>query len=302
MKDIAVWHKLWTDWDRLKSKLGVENTIDFLKRIQSGALKISDLYYLVSDENIEEIKSLLSKGISIVPITSPEYPPELKEYITGSIYPPLVLYLRGSLEANKRIAIVGTRFCTNWGRSVTRKIVRKLVDSIPDVTIVTGFARGIDTEAVKASLDFNARAIGVLPWLMSIYPLRNERLAEQVVERGGALVSENLYEPASSKEIKQCLFLRNRIISSISKAIIVIEARLQYVKGKISGGAMWQVEYALKKNKKVFILKPRYKAYKRGGIWVNYEEAYKYFVKNGAIGFSESEIEGLIDHIKEILN
>lgn len=218
------------------------------------------------------------------------------------MYPPLVLYAKGNFKIDNCIAIVGTRFCTNWGKFMTRRIVKTLIENIPDIMIVTGFARGIDTEAIKTTLDSNARAIGVLPWLIPVYPPENKELAEQVIKSGGALISENLYQPKSSSKIRQCLFLRNRIISSISRAVIVVEARLQYVKGKISGGAMWQVEYALKKGKKVFILRPKYKAYRRGRVWVNYEEAYKYFINHGAEGFNENEIGKLVEEIKKYLN
>ena len=57
-----------------------------------------------------------------------------------------------------------------------------------------------------------------------------------------------------------------------------------------------------KERKEVFILKPKHKGYKRGRIWVNYEEAYRYFIKNDAIGFSENEIEKLVEEINEILS
>ena len=93
--------------------------------------------------------------------------------------------------------------------------------------------------------------------------------------------------------------LKNYVTGNVYPPLVL------YVKGHLKVDkrvAMWQVEYALKKGKKVFILKPKYKGYKRGKIWVNYEEAYKYFVKNGAIGFSGNEIEKLVKEINEILS
>ena len=302
---LALWHKLHVRWPELRDKIRVGNVVEFIRKIDEGVIRVEDLEKVVyvDDSDVEEVKKILASGVKVIPIISPEYPQSLRSLEDKGIYPPLVIYCKGNLNFKKCIAIVGTRFCTNWGRNVTRELVRHISKEISEASIVTGFARGIDTEATESALKYGLKVVGVLPWLMPVYPPENERLANEVVGKGGAILSENLYKPSSSEEIRRQLFLRNRIISSLADVVIVVEARLHYVGGgKYRGGAMWQVEYALKRGKKVYIIEPKYRAYKIGNMWVNYRKAFEVFVRHGAVPFNEEEIEELVKTIKNELS
>jgi len=304
---LAFWHRLWTNWIEIRKKLRIKNVNDFIRRLESGSFNLNLIESLIkpTEDDITFIMKLLSQGISIIPITDDAYPQNLKSLDDGEIYPPLVIYCKGSLDilkAEKCIAIVGTRFCTNWGREVTRRLVKAIYDRIHDAIIVTGLARGIDTEATKTALDYDLRTIAVLPWLKPIYPPENRDLAKMIIKKGGVLISERINEPISLSERRRQLYLRNRIISALSNVVIVIEARLHYIgNGKYSGGAMWQVEYALKRGKPVFVLEPKYKAFRRGRIWVNYRKAFEEFVRHGAQPFKEDQIEKVVGEIVNLM-
>ena len=288
----------------LCDKIGVNNVVELIRKMHKGMIQIDDFEKIIDlrASDIEEVKGILASGTKTVPVISSEYPSSLRSLENEDIYPPLVIYCRGNLDFKRCIGIVGTRFCTNWGRYVTRELVKYISKEMPQVFIVTGLARGIDTEATRSALKYGLKAIGVLPWLMPIYPPENKLLADKMVERGGVLISENVCKPSSSEEIRRQLFLRNGIISSLADVVLVIEARLHYLgRGKYRGGAMWQVEYALKRGKRVYIVEPKYKAYKIGDMWVNYHKAFEVFVRHGAIPFNEEEIGELVRRIRSEL-
>ena len=146
------------------------------------------------------------------------YPERLRE-----IYdPPPVLWVRGdvSLLARPSVAIVGTRHPSPYGSGVAEMLARDL--SVRKLLTVSGMARGIDTCAHKGALE--ARMPTVAVWgtgIDVIYPKENKKLAEQILELGGAIVSE---VPAGTFPAPQNFPRRNRIISGISLGVIVVEA------------------------------------------------------------------------------
>ncbi len=146
------------------------------------------------------------------------YPERLRE-----IYdPPPVLWVRGdaSLLARPSLAIVGTRHPSPYGSGVAEMIARDL--SARRLLIVSGMARGIDTCAHKGALA--ARMPTVAVWgtgIDVIYPKENKKLAEEILDIGGAIVSE---VPLGTFPAPQNFPRRNRIISGISVAVLVVEA------------------------------------------------------------------------------
>jgi len=137
---------------------------------------------------------------------------------------PETFYLLGSgleaLLAKPRVAIVGSRKMSPYGRTVTEKLAREL--SKNGVVIVSGLAYGVDACAHQATLDSDGVAIAVLGCgLDRIYPAANERLGWQIIEKGGSIVSEY---PAKTEPLKHHFLARNRIISGLADAVLITEA------------------------------------------------------------------------------
>ena len=146
------------------------------------------------------------------------YPRRLKE-----IYdPPAVLWMRGDamLLGRPGIAVVGTRHPTPYGVGMAEMLARDLANR--GLTILSGMARGVDTAAHKGALDAGARTVAV--WgtgIDVVYPKENKKLAERIVESGGAIVSEMRL---GTFPAPQNFPLRNRILSGMSVGVLVVEA------------------------------------------------------------------------------
>ncbi len=135
--------------------------------------------------------------------------------------PPPVLYLRGGLatEDGLAIAVVGTRLVSSYGRQVTEAIVPELARS--GVTVVSGLARGVDSLAHRLALDSGGRTIAVLGCGVDVnYPAENARLASAIAERGAVISEYALGMPPDAANFPP----RNRIISGLSLATLVVEA------------------------------------------------------------------------------
>src|SRR5579859_5375357 len=166
----------------------------------------------------EEWERVTAQGATILSYDSPEYPERLRE-----IYdPPPVLWVRGDigLLTKPSIAIVGTRHPSPYGSAVAEMLARDL--SVRRLLVVSGMARGIDTCAHKGALA--ARMPTVAVWgtgIDVIYPKENKKLAEEILAMGGAIVSE---VPAGTFPAPQNFPRRNRILSGLSVAVLVVEA------------------------------------------------------------------------------
>jgi len=183
-------------------------------------------------------KKIQQHDIEVVIWDDVEYPMLLKNIP----HPPPVLYIRGDIQPNDEwsIAIVGTRRATNYGKQATIDIVGFLARN--RITVVSGLARGIDGVAHDESLKSGGRTIAVLgSGVDIIYPPEHRKLAERIIENG-ALISD--YPPGTSVEASN-FPPRNRIISGMSRAVVVIEA------GRKSG-ALITAAFAVEQGKDVF--------------------------------------------------
>ena len=156
-------------------------------------------------------------------------------------YPPL-LWIRGTIEPvdELTVAVVGSRQASLYGRRVTRRLVAGLVRR--GVTVVSGLARGIDTEAHGAALDCGGRTIAVLgSGIDVIYPRENRALADRIAG-SGAIVSE--FAPGTTPE-PGFFPRRNRIISGLSLGVVIIEARER-------SGALITARYAADQGREVY--------------------------------------------------
>jgi len=183
-------------------------------------------------ENIHKL------GISVLTWEDDDYPVRLREVHQS----PPVLYVRGEIKPvdDWSVAIVGTRRVTAYGSQVTAKIAASLAQA--GVTVVSGLARGVDGVAHKAVLDAGGRTIAVLGCgLDRMYPPEHRKLAEQITQ-SGALISD--YAPGTPPEATN-FPPRNRIISGLSKATVVVEA------GQRSG-ALITAQFAVDQGREVF--------------------------------------------------
>lgn len=183
-----------------------------------GAKVIETFVQVRRQINLDKIwEGIERQGIRVLTWMEAEYPRRLLEIDQ----PPPVLYLRGELspEDHWAVAMVGTRRMTPYGRQATEEIARYLGSH--GVTVVSGMARGVDGVAHQAALQANGRTLAVLgSGVDKIYPPEHRGLAEKIIQRG-ALVSDF---PPGTEPDSQNFPPRNRIISGLSRAVVVIEA------------------------------------------------------------------------------
>ena len=186
------------------------------------------------------ISELKRYKVSAITINNPSYPRLLKE-----IYdPPSIIYFRGRLDLNSlMIGVVGSRKPTDYGKHVTYDTAYKLASN--GICIVSGLALGIDSIAHQAALDAKGKTVAVMGCgLDKIYPTSHERLANEIISKGGSIISEF---PIGAPPMKYNFPARNRIISGLGQALIVTEA------AKDSGSLITATD-ALEQNREVFAI------------------------------------------------
>jgi DNA processing protein len=192
-----------------------------------------------SEVNLELVWNNIQKqGIQVLTWKDADYPRRLKDIDQS----PPVLYIRGEyrLDDDWAVAIVGTRRVTPYGRQVTAEVASALAHS--GVTVISGLARGVDAVAHSSALDAGGRSLAVLGnGVDRVYPAEHRLLAERLV-KSGALISD--YSPGTPPEAIN-FPPRNRIISGLSMAVVVVEA------GERSG-ALITANFAAEQGKEVF--------------------------------------------------
>lgn len=229
-----------------------------------------------NDENLERLfEDIKKEGVKIVTIYDENYPIELRHID----HKPKVLYLKGkNIDDELSIAIVGSRKATAYGKWATEKFTKELVDM--DVTIVSGLAAGIDTIAHRTALENGGRTIGVLGnGIDIIYPKSNRGLYEEM-EKENSIISEFFL---GTQPLPFNFPQRNRIISGISKGVIVIEAQEK-------SGSLITAHHALNQGKDVFALPGNINSIFSGGT--------NKLIKDGAKPLLD--IEDIIEEISEL--
>ncbi len=200
---------------------------------------IQNLVQVRSQVSLDKIwQNIQAQGIQVLTWEDEQYPRRLLEIDQ----PPPVIYLRGELltEDEWAVAIVGTRRMTVYGRQVAEDITTVLASS--GVTVISGLARGVDAVAHQAALNAGGRTIAVLgSGVDRIYPPENRRLAERITQQGAVLSDYAPGTPPDGINFPP----RNRIISGLSLAVIVIEA------GSTSG-ALITATFAADQGREVF--------------------------------------------------
>jgi DNA processing protein len=211
-----------------------------LERLNLPAASAQSIYSGNSLAEAEkEWKRVQDGGGALLTPSEADYPERLREIFD----PPTLLWIRGdrALLAQPGIAVVGTRHPTPYGTGMAEMLARDL--AAHGLVILSGMARGVDTAAHRGALDAKGKTVAV--WgtgIDVIYPKENKRLAEQILESGGAILSEY---PMGTFPAPQNFPIRNRILSGMSVGVLVIEA-------SENSGTRITARCALEQNREVF--------------------------------------------------
>ncbi len=174
----------------------------------------------------------------IITVAEDDYPATLRHIFD----PPWALYVKGHLHNDRmRVAVVGSRKATPYGRQAVESLVPALTEG--QAVVVSGLARGIDTLSHVVTLRSGGITLAVLgTGLDVVYPTENSRLAENILENNGAIISEY---SAGTPPLPHNFPARNRIISGISRAVLVVE-------GDRNSGSLITAEHAMEQGRDVY--------------------------------------------------
>ena len=192
----------------------------------------------------DEVDLAAKKGVKLVTWVDEGYPALLKQIAD----PPLVLYVAGAVSVLDlpSVAVIGTRHPTVYGRETARRFGFQLASA--GYVVVSGLASGIDTEAHSGAVQAKGHTVAVLGGALDcLFPKENTALARDIVAKGGAVVSEY---PFGRQPDRQTFPMRNRIVSGLSKGVLVVEAPL-------NSGTMITVGQALDQNRTVMAVPGR---------------------------------------------
>jgi DNA processing protein len=215
-----------------KNILGKKDCIEML--IDKKEVKKEEIEKGNIDSRLEkQLRILNQQNVSMLTILDKDYPENLIELEDS----PPILYCRGKILTtdSNAVAIVGTRRATEYGKLAARTLGKQLSEL--GITIVSGMAMGIDTQAHIGALKGNGRTLAVMgTGIDLIYPASNRNLAPKIVENG-CLITEL---PPLCRALPYHFPARNRIISGLSKAVIAVEAA---EKSGVFSTVRWALEY-----------------------------------------------------------
>jgi len=189
---------------------------------------------------VSELENARQIGCDILILDDGVYPSLLRE-----IYdPPIALYVKGAWTEcldQPCVAIVGSRRSSTYGQNAATMLARDLAQR--GVTIVSGFARGIDAAAHRGAIEGGGRTMAVLgTGIDEVYPRDHKKLAEEILDAGGAMVTQF---PLATPPVSENFPYRNRIISGLSLGVIVVEAAE-------NSGSLITARLAIEQNREVF--------------------------------------------------
>ncbi len=193
-----------------------------------------------------EMDHMRRHGIGAVAATDGEYPAML---LHCNDYPH-VLYFRGDIGVlNARtLSAVGTRAASQYGQRMSDVIVGQLAECVPDATVVSGLAFGIDACCHRAAVEYGLRTAAVVPCsLPSVVPPQHARLAEEILAHGGVVVTEL---NSHTRQNGNHYLPRNRIIAGMGEGTLVVESPRE-------GGSLYTAEYAYGYDRTVMALPGR---------------------------------------------
>lgn len=182
-------------------------------------------------------------GVRVLTLGMPDFPRAFAECPDA----PCLLYVRGGIDFNsgKWLSIVGTRNATPEGIAATGRVVRDLALLYPDTIVVSGLAFGIDKAAHCAALQYGLKTVAVMAgWVDDIVPRSHYYLARQILETGGAIVSDM---PPGTVIDRGNFLSRNRLVAGLSDATVVVESAAK-------GGSLVTADIAVSYGKELFAL------------------------------------------------
>ena len=192
------------------------------------------------EEAARELGRVRELGADVLVLDDGTYPQLLREIAD----PPITLYVKGAWAEcfeGPCVGVVGSRRCSTYGQNVATLLARELAGR--GVVIVSGLARGIDAAAHRGALEAGGRTVAVLgTGVDEIYPRDHKKLAAEILERGGALVSQF---PLSTPPIPENFPYRNRIISGLSLGVVLVEAAE-------NSGSLITARLAIEQNREVY--------------------------------------------------
>jgi DNA processing protein len=208
---------------------------------------------------LERVKAL---GGDILILDDGSYPSLLREIAD----PPMVLYVRGDWQAcfeQPCVGVIGSRLCSTYGANASEMLARDLASR--GITVVSGLARGIDSSAHKGAIAGKGRTIAVLgTGIDGVYPKENARLTHEILDSGGALVTQF---PLGTPPLKDNFPYRNRIISGLSHGVLIVEASER-------SGSLITARLAMEQNREVMAVP--------GNITSSNSYGTNYLIKAGA--------------------
>ncbi|MGN0307587.1 MAG: DNA-processing protein DprA [Lachnospiraceae bacterium] len=220
-------------------KNGVKGVEDILKKSQLETFE----NYAKSALPRQKWEKLQERGVQFICPESETYPDKLKQLPD----PPLTLYRKGKVKNMEApsIAVVGARNCTAYGSLAAKELGRELAGW--GIRVISGMARGIDGISQWAALEAGGESIGILGSGVEVcYPKENRPLYERL-QKQGCILSEN---PPHTAPRPGLFPLRNRLISGLADALVVVEA------GEKSG-TLITVDMALEQGKEIYVIPGR---------------------------------------------
>jgi DNA processing protein len=222
----AVFGALRSELERLRLRPEAVESIALRDRHEAATLEL------------ERVRAI--EGADVLALDDGAYPALLREIPD----PPVTLYVRGRwrecLDAPS-VGVVGSRRCSTYGQNVAHALARDLASR--GVTVVSGLARGIDAAAHRGALEAGGRTVAVLgTGVDEVYPRDHRKLAEEILERGGALVTQF---PLGTPPVAENFPYRNRIISGLSLGVVVVEAAE-------NSGSLITARLAMEQNREVY--------------------------------------------------
>lgn len=232
------------------------------------AAKLAEIKTQITPEQL--LASLQSMGVQILPYYDQRYSKLLREIHD----PPPVLFYRGSLvDADEPcVAIVGSRKMSSYGAQSVQQIIQPLITA--GITIVSGLAYGVDSAAHSESIKANSRTIAVLGSGVddeTIYPRAHVRLAHDILDAGGLIMSEY---PPKTPGLQHHFVARNRIIAGLSLGVVIVECETK-------SGALITADFAADYNRALYAVP--------GPIYSKLSEGPHELIKNGAALISSGE-------------
>ena len=253
---------------KLLEKFGSAENVFHARRNELESLRLrpesieSILKREFHDKAEEELSKVREIGGDVLILDDGGYPFLLREIAD----PPITLYVKGDWQAcfdAPCVAVVGSRKCSTYGENASEMLSRDLAAN--GICVVSGLARGIDTAAHRGAIAAKGKTIAVLgTGIDGVYPKENARLVGEILEKGGAIVSQF---PLNTPPLRDNFPYRNRIISGLSLGVLLVEASER-------SGSLITARLAMEQNREVLAVP--------GNITSKNSFGTNYLIKSGA--------------------